>query len=659
MLSVRFSDDGELCIEAAPPLLVRLRNVRPRVTGKRADVPFDCRDARREPVRHPYGWECREHGLRVTLDVQCQAGGCVLRATVKNAASGALLLRDFSPLFLDAPDSLCVGAGVDRWSIFRNGYQSWSGTRTYRVTETDRDPAWGFLRIATVDLAHRSPERRGSFRSDLFTAIQNLRSREVLCIGFLGAAQAFGVVCVTAEPGQFPQLDASCDYEGKSLEPGESLASEPLWVAAGFEEQDLLERYAELLGRSMKARVPRRNPVGWCSWYYYFTHVTERHVVTNLERLVQLRDRFRLDYVQVDDGYQAAIGDWLESNGKFPHGMAWLAERIRSSGFEAGIWVAPFIAKPEAKLFRDHPAWFVRSERGDPRWALWNPAWGWRPAYALDTTNPEVLRWLRSLARTLVREWGYRILKLDFLFAAGLPGQRHDRHATRAEALRRGLEAVREGAGDEAFLLGCGCPLGPAIGVVDAMRIGPDVAPFWTNWLSRGPMRDLHGVATKHAVRNILTRAFMHGRLWLNDPDCLMVRASRTKLSLEETRSLAAVIGLTDGMLVLSDRMDQLAQERLAVIDTSMMLRGGTTTVLDLFEADVPELVIARQTQSLLLGAFNFGDEPARRIVDVARLGLRTGVAVDLWDGNAWSIEEGWLDLGEIPPHGGRLVRIA
>jgi alpha-galactosidase len=277
----------------------------------------------------------------------------------------------------------------------------------------------------------------------------------------------------------------------------------------------------------------------------------------------------------------------------------------------------------------------------------------------LDTTNPEVLRWLRSLARTLVREWGYRILKLDFLFAAGLPGQRHDRHATRAEALRRGLEAVREGAGDEAFLLGCGCPLGPAIGVVDAMRIGPDVAPFWTNWLSRGPMRDLHGVATKHAVRNILTRAFMHGRLWLNDPDCLMVRASRTKLSLEETRSLAAVIGLTDGMLVLSDRMDQLAQERLAVIDTSMMLRGGTTTVLDLFEADVPELVIARQTQSLLLGAFNFGDEPARRIVDVARLGLRTGVAVDLWDGNAWSIEEGWLDLGEIPPHGGRLVRIA
>ena len=50
------------------------------------------------------------------------------------------------------------------------------------------------------------------------------------------------------------------------------------------------------------------------------------------------------------------------------------------------------------------------------------------------------------------------------------------------------------------------------------MRIGPDVAPFWTNWLSRGPLRDRHGVATKHAMRNTLTRAFMHRRLWLNDP---------------------------------------------------------------------------------------------------------------------------------------------
>ena len=46
-------------------------------------------------------------------------------------------------------------------------------------------------------------------------------------------------------------------------------------------------------------------------------------------------------------------------------------------------------------------------------------------------------------------------------------------------SVRAGFEAVRRGAGDDTFLLGCGAPLGPTIGVVDGMRIGPDVAPWW------------------------------------------------------------------------------------------------------------------------------------------------------------------------------------
>ena len=84
-----------------------------------------------------------------------------------------------------------------------------------------------------------------------------------------------------------------------------------------------------------------------------------------------------------------------------------------------------------------------------------------------------MLAWLAELAQTAVQQWGYRVLKLDFLYAAALPGVRHDAGATRAQALRRGLQAIRDGAGD-AFLLGCGCPFGPAVGLVDGMRIGLD-----------------------------------------------------------------------------------------------------------------------------------------------------------------------------------------
>src|SRR5690606_20425715 len=144
---------------------------------------------------------------------------------------------------------------------------------------------------------------------------------------------------------------------------------------------------------------------------------------------------------------------------------------------------------------------------GRLRPACWNPGWSLgRPAYALDTSRDDVCDSLREMERTIVHQWGYRIPEHDFLYTPALPNVRTDPGVTLSAALRRGLPTIREGAGEVAFLLGCGCPLGPAIGVVDGMRIGPDVAPFWENWISRWLNRRRHGVATAHAVRNVLTR---------------------------------------------------------------------------------------------------------------------------------------------------------
>jgi alpha-galactosidase len=361
----------------------------------------------------------------------------------------------------------------------------------------------------------------------------------------------------------------------------------------------------------------------------------------------------------IDDGYQRAVGDWLETSAKFPHGMAWLSERIRGAGFDAGIWLAPFIARPESRVFLDHPDWFVRTADGAPQAALWNPTWGWKGlAYALDTTHPDVLHWLEELGQTLAATWGYRILQLDFLFAAALAGVRHDPHATRAQSLRRGLEAIRRGAGNDAFLIGCGCPQMPAVGVIDAMRIGPDVAPFWTNWLSRGPLRDRHGVSTKHALRNTLARSWMHRRWWLNDPDCLMVRERRTQLTYAEVRTLATVIALTDGLFVMSDRMDRLAAERLGLLVRAQALSGGVAEVVDLFAQDLPELLVSRRADHTLIGVFNFQDEPARKRVELESLVGGATTVTDVWSGARWPVQSGWIDFGELPAHGCVAVRV-
>jgi alpha-galactosidase len=647
--------DGRLQIRAGDGLAVALTGAVPELVVDRAGERQRWRADALVPLDGGWSALWPEIGVRCELAVESAGEAVVLRPTLAHAGDAPLRLAAIAPLAVTPPGALQVGADVKRWSVYRNGFQSWSGTRAYGIEEADADPWWGFLRDIQTDVAHRAG-RRGVFRSDLVTAIAERGGGNVLALGFLDAAAFFGAVEVDVRGGRFTRLAAVIDGDGRPLRPGERLALPPLWLAAGADGWALLEEWAAACGRSMRARMPARTPIGWCSWYYYFTKVRETDVLDNLESLRRLRDRVRCDYVQVDDGYQRAIGDWLEPNAKFPHGMRWLAQRIRDAGFDAGLWLAPFLARPESALMRARPEWFVRTRRGGLRWGCWNPMWSLgRPAYVLDTTRPDVLDWLRELARTVVHQWGYRILKLDFLYAATLPGIRADGDATRAEALRRGLEAIREGAGPDAFLLGCGCPLGPAVGIVDGMRIGADVAPFWRNWISRGPNRGRHGVATEHAVRNILTRAFMHRRLWLNDPDCLMVRARETALTPDEVQTLATAIALTDGMFVLSDRLEALPPDRLQWIERLLPLLGGEARVDDLFERGLPERLRAEYPGGgQAVGLFNFSERTADR-----RLPLPPHTLVrNVWADVPVPVVDGAVVATNVPPHGCRLFSL-
>ncbi len=120
-----------------------------------------------------------------------------------------------------------------------------------------------------------------------------------------------------------------------------------------------------------------------------------------------------LGLFQIDDGFEARVGDWHEANAKFPGGVAQWADRVRSAGFQPGIWLAPFLAHPGARLIRSHPDWLLRTRRGLPV----NAGFGWNSfARALDVTHPEVINFVRGLVRTATVEWGYEYLKLDFLY---------------------------------------------------------------------------------------------------------------------------------------------------------------------------------------------------------------------------------------------------
>ncbi len=496
-----------------------------------------------------------------------------------------------------------------RRALFRSGWQSWSFAGRWPAGRPDPD---------LVD--DRSRPRHGHPRpgapldppgplvwSDWLTVLEGgPEGSPWLALSFVTGREQFGDIWTAPAGAESATLvrARSC-ADGRPVGPGETLLSETLAILAGDDDPwPVLEALAAETGRRAQAAgpvcpdraggsvtLPRRAaevkvPTGWCTWYHHFDGISEEAVLADLARLAELGRGLPLEVFQIDDGYQAGVGDWLETNDRFPHGMKWLAARIREAGLKPGLWLAPFTVRPGTRVYEDHPDWVLRDEAGEPVPGGVN--WG-GTFYGLDVTHPEVEAHLRRIVRTVVRDWGYRYLKLDFLYCASLPGRRHDRRLTRAGALRRGLEVIRDEV-PEAFILGCGCPLQPAVGLVDAMRIGPDVAPFWT---PSPPLEtDPSSPAALSSIRNVFARAFTHGRLWVNDPDCLLARDRETMLTADEVRTLATALACSGGTLVLSDRLADLSKERLDLVRRVLPPSGRAGRPVEPLGETLPSAVV-------------------------------------------------------------------
>jgi len=541
--------------------------------------------------------------------------------------------------------------------VFRNGWQSWSFTGAWPVARPDPDSSTPVTQTGHGKPGRPVPPPERAVWSDWVTVIDrdDTADHPWLALGFITGRRQFGEFemvralregsgptpeetshAVSAERGA-PDNEGEATFhltacslaDGRPLAPGETLRSETLAVIAGEGDPwPALEALAEETGRRAWTEAgrpegpPREAPTGWCTWYHYFDGISEEVVLADLERLSELGPRLPLKVFQIDDGYQAAIGDWLETNARFPRGMKRLAGRVREAGFEPGLWLAPFSVRSNSRIYQEHPGWVIRDEAGAP--VPGGDNWG-GPFYGLDVTNPEVEEHLRSLFRTVVREWGYRYLKLDFIYCASLPGRRHDPRCTRAEALRRGLEIIRDEV-PEAYVLGCGSPLTPAAGLVDAMRIGPDVAPYW---LPPEPLAgDISFPATVYSLRNVFARAFTHGRLWVNDPDCLLVRDQDTQLTADEVRTLATGLACSGGALVLSDGLEDIPEKRLDIARRVLPPSGRIGRPVRPLEETLPSAVVVPPAENgddhgddrgaggagiltWTAALFNWSDEPA------------------------------------------------
>jgi alpha-galactosidase len=423
----------------------------------------------------------------------------------------------------------------ERASVYEHGWQSWSPTTAYRL---DRRP---FRPVSDL-------RRVGNYRPERTAPADAFWGEGLLAVD-PGTGEGVHVVAAPRADGPIPSVRA--EVQGDEIVVRGSAELAHTVDEGGGHLDGALARWGSGFAERAGVGPLVPPPTVWCSWYHYFERVTQGDIEENVAAAGELD--LPIDVIQIDDGYQSEIGDWLTLSDRFVSLERVVAD-IRAAGRRAGIWVAPFLVGERSLVAADHPDWLV----GD---AAPGTGWGDQRLFALDATSRGGEAWLREVFGTL-RAMDIDYFKIDFIYAGALEGRRAE-PVDGVAAYRHGLRVIREAIGPEAYLLGCGAPILPSVGLVDAMRVGPDIAHHYE------PVDgDLSQPSQRAAAQNSRWRAWQQGRFWVNDADCLVAGTH-----VERRKDWAEVVEAYSGLRSSSDRLRGLDDWGLAV--TRRLLQRG------------------------------------------------------------------------------------
>lgn len=555
---------------------------------------------------------------------------CVVQ--FKNKTGHELRMRSIETLLIDVDDKSRVYTGWsgDSLKFFKNGFHSW-------------------------ELSQTTPVASGENTSHFFSVLNNPDTGAALVIGFATMANQFSTISVFGRQTQKDRLArvaCTCHCDDVFLPDKHSMMSEEMLLITTHKPLNGLQTYADVVAHRMKAVTWKNVPTGWCSWYFYYTMPDEDEIIANAE-FVQRRFADSVEWIQLDDGFQKTVGDW-ECNSRFSNGLKSLADRIRKTGHRAGIWTAPFVATEHSVLFKDRPDWFVRDKGGKPIAVDQNALWLGN-YYALDLTNPAVLSHIEKLFKSL-KAYGYEYFKIDFLHYAAKEGMRQDMNVTRAQALRLGLDVVRKAVGED-LILGCGAPLGTCVGITNAMRIGTDIAPVWRY--------EAMGLGVYECAINTMTRAVLNGRWWINDPDCVLLRQDDTQLTMDEVLLWVSLVALSGGLVLLSDRMMDVSEERLRLLDRILPPYGKGALALDALVRSEPSMFVLPIETPLgrwaVAAAVNLTDKPMDVTFSLDDMGLdpsKLHHVFDFWKQEYHGLSEKTMMVKGLKPHSCRMLAV-
>lgn len=360
--------------------------------------------------------------------------------------------------------------------------------------------------------------------------------------------------------------------KGKNWKKGELQAQIEIITASSFvNAKNTILAY---FGRPMQEKF-----LGWESWYNYYEKIDENKILSDLNQINQSPNLIKLagqefpefkKVFQIDDGWQISLGDWNCNTKLFPSGLKSLTQKIEENGYIPGIWCAPLIIDIRSKFAIEHPDYILRDKKGNLVKAGWNPRWGVNGIYyCLDLSHDGVQKHLKNLMNKIINEWGFRYIKLDFLFAGMLYGSFAKNNAAyeNFHILSKILTEIKKNNdGKDIYYLGCGMPMEMGFKNFPLSRIDCDTYEHWDNSFMR--RIKWNGRASSYLnLKDTLGKALWNGTVFQCDPDVIFIRTNKCSLTLEEKKIIAFVNSVFGSQIMFSDNLNLTTEEEKITLD--------------------------------------------------------------------------------------------
>jgi len=607
-------------------------------------------------------------GLELTREIWTNDQTVAIRQTIRNTGAESILLDALIPVQCNSEQLTIDEQDIEHWRVlahkrFKNGIPS-----SFQPGVLDEDFTHVSRGMTEMGDVPDDAGRVEQIEMDPCTLIQS--NETILLIGFLSQRGHCARIQMQIETKdnttQLRQLKTECEFDGVILPPGGQRTSQWVIITTGTDANELLDDFANRVGIYHGVKPPTEPPPSvFCSWQFYGESFNEQDFHEDLAHLE--KERIPFDVFLIDDCWTIR-GDY-DVNDAWSNGMQDAAKRIAKLGYRPGIWNCPYIARLESKMAQEHPEWLLRLEDGTPHIFRVN---GYN--YVLDPTYPGVCDFWEDMFRRITHDWGFTYHKLDFMRAVFMDPEIkfHNPFVTRLEAYQMGLEAIRRGAGPDAYISVCGGHYGASLGLADSQRSGSDVASNW------------HEPPALPKFKQNILRTWM-SRLWHVDPDAMMVRRreevyretlhgflSLGKFSDEEAKTIAVNQYIGGGMVCLCEKFSELDEDRKSLYCHVIPSINAPGIPLDPFEKICPSHILTRVipdcpslTPWVTVSVINWLDESHNLSVTL------DDVVTQSIAGNQYLVSEFFsqkvlgtftkndvIDLGNCEPHTSQILRI-